>query len=211
MNWKIVIAILAAIVLVAVGLGALGVWLVVSDLTDDLRHTAGVEKALADHEAELRAVPGLTSLGTHDSAAEAPHIIVTVRKITPAVRAAVPTTLDGYRVDLEEYVPPTSPPTLVGEVAEVRAATTAQAAQGFAGALVVDGDFYSAGYGDASGKPRKLTVLMPAGVTVWRPMGEGKDFIALAEIRAGDTVRVTLTEAPAKGARRATAADVEVY
>jgi hypothetical protein len=42
-------------------------------------------------------------------------------------------------------------------------------------------------------------------------MGEGKDFVEFAEIRAGDTVRVTLTERLAKGDRVATAADIEVY
>ena len=40
---------------------------------------------------------------------------------------------------------------------------------------------------------------------------EGKDFIEFAEVRAGDTVRVTLAGRPAKGARVATAADVEAY
>ena len=52
---------------------------------------------------------------------------------------------------------------------------------------------------------------VPAAVQVWHPMGEGKDFIAFAEVRPGDRVQVTLTERLAKGARAATAADVEVY
>jgi hypothetical protein len=123
----------------------------------------------------------------------------------------VPATLDGYRVVLRKDVPPESPPLLAGEVRRVKSATTEAAALGLAGSLVVDGDFYSKGYGFENAEPRTLTVRVPDGVDVWRPMGEGKDFVEFAEIRAGDTVRVTLTERLAKGDRVATAADIEVY
>lgn len=193
------------------GVAAFGVWLAVRDVPGDSRQKSGVDEALAAHEAQLRAVPGLTMLGTYASPGKPPYIVVTVRKITPKVRRAVPATLDGYRVVLEKDVPPTSPPTLAGEVKRVRAATTKQAALGLAGGLVVDGDFYSKGYGFENAEPRTLTVRVPVGVDVWRPMGEGKHFIELTEVRAGDAVRVTLTERLAKGARVATAADIEVY
>jgi len=208
---KIIVAVVVVVLLAVAGVIAFGVWLALRDVTGDIRQKAGVDKALAAHEAELRAVPGLTMLGTYTSPGEPPYIVVTVREITPQVRAAVPATLDGYRVVLEKDVPPKSPPLLAGEVTRVKAATTEEAALGLAGSLVVDGDFYSRGYGFENAEPRTLTVRVPAGVGVWRPMGEGKDFMEFAEIRAGDTVQVTLTERLAKGDRVATAADIEVY
>ncbi len=211
MQLKVVIAVVVVVLLVVVAVAAFGVWLVAGDVTGDGGQTSGVDQALAAHEAELRGVPGLTGLGTYTTSSEPPYIYVEVEEITPEVRAAVPESLDGYRVVLRKEVPPTSPPLLAGEVTRVRAATPAQAAAGLAGSLVVDGDFYSKGLGYEDSEPRTLTVRVPAGVSVWRPMGEGKDFIAFAEIRAGDEVQVTLTEPLAKGDRVATAADVEVY
>ena len=124
MKWKIIIAVVVVVLVAVAGVAAFGVWLVVRDVTGDIRQKAGVDKALAAHEAELRAVPGLTMLGTYTSSAEPPYIVVTVREITPQVRAAVPATLDGYRVVLKKDVPPTSPPLLAGEVRRVKAATT---------------------------------------------------------------------------------------
>jgi hypothetical protein len=113
-RWKIVIPVVVLLAVAAVA--ALGVWLAVRDVTGDIRQKAGVDKALAAHEAALRAVPGLTMLGTYTSPGEPPYIVVTVREITPQVRAAVPAMLDGYRVVLKKDVPPTSPPLLAGEV-----------------------------------------------------------------------------------------------
>lgn len=209
MRWKVVIPVV--VLLAVAGVAALGVWLAVRDVSGDIRQKADVDQALAAHEAALRAVPGLTMLGTYTSPGAPPYIVVTVREITPQVRAAVPATLDGYRVVLRKDVPPTSPPLLAGEVTRVRAATAEEAALGLAGSLVVDADFYSKGYGFEDTKPRTVTVRVPAGVDLWRPMGEGKDFVEFAEIHAGDTVRVTLTEPLANRDRVATAADLEVY
>jgi hypothetical protein len=62
-RWKIVIPVVVLLAVAAVA--ALGVWLAVRDVTGDIRQKAGVDKALAAHEAALRAVPGLTMLGTY--------------------------------------------------------------------------------------------------------------------------------------------------
>ncbi len=211
MNRKIIIAVAAVVLLAVAGGAVLGVWPAVRDVSGDPGERSGVDEALAAHEAQLRAVPGLTMLGTYTTSSEPPYIIVKVKEITPEVRAAVPETLDGYRVVLEKDVPPTSPPLLAGEVTRVMAATAGEAAAGLAGSLVVAGDYYSRGLGFENAEPRTVTVGVPAALRVWRPMGEGKDFIAFAEIRPGDRVQVTLTERLAKGARAASAADVEVY
>ena len=211
MNRKTIIAVVAVVLLAGAGVAALVVWPAVRDATGDLGEQSGVDAALAAHETQLRAVPGLTMLGTYSAPGEPPYIIVKVEEITPEVRAAVPETLDGYRVVLQKDVPPTSPPLLAGEVTRVRAATASEAAAGLAGSLVVAGDYYSKGLGFENAEPRTVTVEVPVAVQVWRPMGEGKDFITFAEIRPGDRVQVTLTERLAKGARAASAADVEVY
>jgi hypothetical protein len=211
MKWKIIIVVMVVALLAILGAAAVGVWPLAHDVTGGGPPTSGVDKAFAAHEAEIRGVPGLTGLGTYTSSTEAPYIYVEVEAITPEVRAAVPATLDGYRVVLRKAVLPTSPPLLAGQVTRVRAATTEEAAAGIAGSLVVAGDFFSKGLGFEDSTPRTLTVWVPAAVQFWRPMGEGKEFIEFGAIRAGDKVQVTLTEPLAKGARSATAADVEVY
>jgi hypothetical protein len=209
-TWKVIIAVTAVVLLSVAGAVAVAMWPAVRDVTGDLGEKSGVDKALAAHEAQLRAVPSVTMLGTYTTSSAPPYIIVTVKQITPEVRAAVPETLDGYRVVLEKDVPPTSPPLLAGEVTRVRAAT-GEAAAGLAGSLIVAGEYYSKGQGFENAEQRTVTVRVPAAVKVWRPMGEGKDFIAFAEISPGDRAQVTLTEPLAKGARAAAAADVEVY
>jgi len=210
-KWKIIIPIAVVLVLLVAALSAVGIERLLRHVGRDLGHAAGVDKALSNHEAELRAVPGLTMLGTHTSAVEPPHIVVTVRKITPQVRAAVPATLDGYRVDLEVDIPVTSPPAIAGEIKSVTAATPEQAAAGLAGFILIDGDLFKGGPGMSEGAPRTLVVRVPASIQIWRPMGEGKDFIGLGDIRAGEMARAVLVAAPAAGDRRATAADLEVY
>ncbi len=211
MKWKAIIAVAAAVLLGLAGVVAVGVWPAVRDVKDSSGEKSGVDKALAAHEAQLRTVPGVTMLGTCTTSGESSYIIVKVKEITPEVRAAVPEALDGYRVVLEKDVPPTSPPVFTGEVTRVKAATAEQEAAGLAGSLVVAGDYYSNGLGSENADPRTLTVRIPSGLQMWRPMGEGKHFIAFAEIRPHDRVQVTLTERLAKGGRAATAADVEVY
>jgi hypothetical protein len=210
-KWKIIISIVVVVVLLVAGLSAVGIGLLVNHVARDIGHKAGVDKALADHEAELRAIPGVTMLGTHISVNEPPHIVVTVREITPQVRAAVPATLDGYRVDLEKDIPVTSPPALVGVVKKVTVATPEQTAAGLAGVILVDGDLFRGGEGMSKGSPRTLVVQVPASIQIWRPMGEGKEFVGFSDVRVGEMARATLTAVPPAGGRSATAADLEVY
>ena len=156
-------------------------------------------------------IPGVLALGTQSGGGEPAHIVVYVDKVTPEVRAAVPATLDGYRVDVEaELVLPPSPPMLVGVVKKVTAATPEQAAVGIAGVLTIEGDLYQEGDGESTSTPRTLVVRVPTAVRIWRPQGEGKEFISFADVRVGDTAQATLTVIPAAKALSATAADLEV-
>lgn len=199
------------LVVVAVAIMAI-VGLAVRDVVTDVTRNLRVDDVLRDHEAELRSIPGVQSLGIHSGGGEPTHIVVYVNKVTPAVRAAVPATLDGYRVDVEaEPVLPPAPPTLAGVVKNVTAATPEQAAAGIAGVVTIEGDLYRRGYGVSKSSPRSLVVRVPTTVQIWRPQGEGKELISFADVRVGDTAQATLTVVPAAKARSATAADLEVY
>jgi hypothetical protein len=204
LSWKLwLVVCLAVVFMVGVGMAARAM---VMDVARNVR----VGDVLKDHDAELRGIPGVQSLGTHSGGGEPAHIVVYVEKVTPAVRAAVPATLEGYRVDVEKtYVLPPSPPQIVGVVQEVVTATPEQAAAGFAGVLRVQGDLFKTGHGKAAA--RTLLVRVPASVQIWRPQGEGKEFIAFADVLVGDTVAATLTAIPRADARRTTAGDLEVY
>ena len=189
--------------MVGVGMAARAM---VMDVAWDVR----VGDVLTDHDAELRSIPGVEYLGTHSGSGEPAHIVVYVAKVTPEIRAAVPATLDGYRVDVEAVIVlPPEPPLLLGEVTSASAATPQQAAAGIAGVLEVNGDLFKTGRGKSAG--RTLLVRVPTSVRIWRPQGEGKEFIAFADVLVGDTVAATLTAVPKAEARRATAADLEVY
>jgi hypothetical protein len=210
MSWKLWVLVGFAVVFM-VGVG-MAVRHVVTDVTDDVTLDLRVDDVLKEHDAELRSVPGVQSLGTHSGGAEPAHIVVYVKKVTPAVRAAVPATLDGYRVDVEaEPALPPSPPMMVGIVTNVTAATPQQAAAGVAGVLTIEGDLYKAGYGESTPSPQTLLVRVPTTVQIWRPQGEGKEFISLADVRVSETANAQLTAVPKPGARRATAADLEAY
>jgi len=204
LSWKLwLVVCLAVVFMVGVGMAARAL---VTDVVRDVR----VGEVLKDHDAELRGIPGVQSLGTHSGGGEPAHIVVYVEKVTSAVRAAVPATLEGYRVDVEKaYVLPPSPPKIVGVVKEVATATPEEAAAGFAGVLKIEGDLYRAGHGKST--PRTLLVRVPASIQIWRPQGEGKEFIAFADVLVGDTVAATLTTIPRAHARRTTAGDLEVY
>ena len=206
MSWKLwVLVVVSVVIMVTGGMLVRGV---VTHVTRELQ----VGDVLKDHDAELRAIPGVTMLGTHRQTGEPAHIVVYFKKVTPAVRAAVPVTLDGYRVDVEEeMVLPPSPPMLVGMVKKVTAATPEQAATGIAGVLTIEGELYKGGYGESESSRRTLVVRVPTAVQIWRPQGEGKEFIGLADVRVGETANATLTAVPKVKARRAIAADVEVY
>ena len=187
-----------------------GVGMAARSLVMDVARNVGVGDVLKDHDAELRSIPGVEYLGTHSGGGEPAHIVVYVAKVTPGLRAAVPATLDGYRVDVEAVpVMPPEPPLLLGDVTSASAATPQQAAAGIAGVLEVKGDLFKTGHGKSAG--RTLLVRVPAAVRIWRPQGEGKEFIAFADVLVGDTVAATLTTVPKAEARRATAADLEVY
>ena len=205
-SWKLWVLVVVAVVFMCI------VGLAVRDVVTYVTREARVGDVLKDHDAELRAIPGVTMLGTHRHGSEPAHIVVYVDKVTPEVRAAVPATLDGYRVDVEaELVLPPSPPMLVGVVKKVTAATPEQAAVGIAGVLTIEGDLYKEGYGESKPSPHTLVVRVPTSVQLWRPQGEGKEFISFADVRVGDTANVTLTAVPKASARRATAADLEAY
>ncbi|MBE3033000.1 MAG: hypothetical protein IMZ74_07365 [Actinobacteria bacterium] len=206
MSWKLWILVGFAVVFMV------GVGVTARALVMDVAREVRVGDVLKEHDAELRAIPGVTMLGTHSGGGDPAHIVVYVDKVTPEVRAAVPATLDGYRVDVEaELVLPPSPPVLAGAVKNVTVATPEQAAAGIAGVLTIQGDLYRAGYGESKPSPRTMVVLVPSAVQIWRPQGEGKEFISLADVRVGETANVTLTAVPKASARRATAADLEAY
>jgi hypothetical protein len=206
MSWKLWVLVVVAVVIMVTG------GMLVRDVVTHVTREMRVGDVLKDHDAELRAIPGVTMLGTHRQTGEPAHIVVYFEQVTPAVRAAVPATLDGYRVDVEEeIVPPPSPPLLVGVVKNVSAATPEQAAAGIAGVLTIEGDLYEEGDGMSGSSPRTLVVRVPIAVQIWRPEGEGKEFISLPDVRVGETANATLTAVPKAKARRATAADVEVY
>jgi len=204
MSWKLWIVVgLAVVFMVGVGMAARA-------LVTDVARNVRVGHVLKDHDAELRGIPGVEALGTHSGSGEPAHIVVYVDKLTPAVRAAVPATLDGYRVDVEEEIAlPPEPSKLIGVVKRVDAASAEQAAAGLAGVVTIAGDLFKKGYGESA--RRTLVVRMPAAAQIWRPQGEGKDFISFADLRLGDTVAATLTAVPKAKARHATAGDLEVY
>ena len=204
MSWKLWILVGVAVVFMV------GVGMAVRALVTDVARNVRVSDVLKDHDAELRGILGVEYLGTHSGSGDPAHIVVYVAKVTPEVRAAVPATLDGYRVDVEAVIVlPPEPPLLLGEVTSSGAATQEQAAAGIAGVLEVKGDLFKTGRGKSSG--RTLLVRVAAAVQIWRPQGEGKEFIAFADVLVGDTVAATLTAIPRANARRATAGDLEVY
>ena len=206
MSWKLWIVVgFAVVFMVGVGMAARAM---VMDVARNVR----VGDVLRDHDAELRAIPGVTMLGTNRQGNEPAYIVVYVKKVTPEVRAAVPATLHGYRVEVQaELVLPPSPPILVGVVRKVTAATPEQAAAGIAGVVTIEGDLYQEGGGESASTPRTLVVRVPTAVRIWRPQGEGKEFITLADVRVGETANATLTAVPKAKARTATAADLEAY
>jgi len=206
MSWKLWIVVgFAVVFMVGVGMAARAMLM---DVAGNVR----VADVLKEHDTELRGIPGVRSLGTHSGGGEPAHIVVYVEKVTPEVRAAVPATLDGYRVDVERtYVLPQSPAMLVGVVKNVAAATPEQTAVGIAGVVTIEGKLYKEGYGASKPSPRTLLVRVPIAVQVWRPQGEGKEFIGLADVRVGETANATLMAVPKPSARHATAGDLEAY
>jgi hypothetical protein len=60
-----------------------------------------IQEILSRHTARLMAMPGVVGVGAGGSAA-APAVVVMVRTLTPALRRALPKTLDGVPVTVEE-------------------------------------------------------------------------------------------------------------
>lgn len=207
MGWRILLGTVAAVLIAAAVVIAM-----LMIRADERSAEHPVWDALERHDAELRAIPGVLSLGTIEPDGSEAAIVVYVAAITPQIEAAVPDELDGFPVRVQvKPTPRPGPPTIEGLVDDVSAATSQQAANGVDGTVTVTGDLYVQGLGTDAEIGRTLVVLVPDDCPVWRPQGEGKDFIDFAAIQAGQRCRVTLDAAPEEGAREATAVDVEVY
>jgi hypothetical protein len=181
-------------------------------LGSDGRPGAGrAAEVLKAHDAELRSIQGVTMLGTYSDGTSG-YIVVYVKEVTPQIEAAVPDKLDGVLVQIQkEASPPPDPPELSGAVKAVEPATKGQAAASVAGEVTIDGELLAQGPESSSPVPRRLTVVVPASVRIWRPQGEGKEFIEFADIRIGDECRATLVAVPKSAEDRARATDLEVY
>jgi hypothetical protein len=168
-----------------------------------------VHQVFEEHEAELRAIPGVTMLGTNESSNAPASIFVYVNRVTPAIEAAVPDQIDGFAVELREW--PSGPPSLNGVVKTITPATPEQSSAGLAGTLTVEGTLSEEAHGSVASSPCTLAVDVPGDLRIWRPMGEGKEFIAFTDIRIGDTCQVVLESVPAGQGHEVTAVDLEVY
>jgi hypothetical protein len=207
MKWKI--ASIGAAVAVVIAGGVIGLRaLTPGDGPVGLRDSR-VHQVFEEHEAELRAIPGVTMLGTNESSNGPASIFVYVDRVTPAIEAAVPDQIDGFAVELRES--PSGPPSLNGVVKAITLATPERSAAGLAGTLTVEGTLSEEAYGSVRSSPCTLVVNVPSDLRIWRPMGEGKEFIAFTDVRTGDTCRVTLEGVPAGPGREVTAVDLEVY
>jgi hypothetical protein len=68
MSWKLWVVVgFAVVFMVGVGMTARHV---VTDVTGDVTSELRVDDVLKDHDAELRSVPGVQSLGTHSGGGE---------------------------------------------------------------------------------------------------------------------------------------------
>jgi len=214
MSWKVQAGVLAVILAVLVGMVAFA-YEVGRDAKrhdQDVVAQRPVWQALARHQAELRAIPGVDSLGTYEGGGEAPHIVVWVDKITPGILAAVPEELEGFRVSVEVTPTPLpAPPMVHGVITSVTPATPEQADKGLLGTLVIEGTYDAAGPGTGTGVSRTVTVRIPSGAQIWRPQGEGRTTLKLGDIHAGDAGQVDLSAKLSGPPWRATAADIEVY
>jgi hypothetical protein len=204
MRWKIALA----VVVVAAG-GVIGLRLAFApgDGPNTFRDSR-VHQVFEEHSAELRAIPGVTMLGTWESSNAPARIVVYVNQVTPEIEAAVPDEIDGFVVEIRE--PPPSPPGLSGVVKAIAPASPEQSAEGLVGTLTIEGELREEAHGSVTTSPRTLVVNVPSDLKIWRPMGEGKEFIDFADIRIGDSCWVVLKAVPAGQQRQVTAEDLEV-
>jgi len=212
MSRRVGATVAVAVLAVVVGVLAYEVGRGAQHHDQDVRAQHPVWQALARHQAELRAIPGVDSLGTYEGGGQTPHIVVWVDKITPEILAAVPKELEGFHVAVE--VPPTlppAPPMVHGVITAVTPATPEQASNGLVGTIVIEGAYDAAGPGTGAGVSRTVTVRIPSSAQIWRPQGEGKTMLKLGDIHAGDSGQVDLTAKLSGSPWHVTAADVEVY
>ncbi len=212
MSRRVGAAIAVAVLAVVVGVLAYEVG---RDARHNDRHAHArhpVWQALARHQAELRAIPGVDSLGTLEGGGQAPYIVVWVGRITPEIQKAVPNQLEGFRVSIEVTpTPRPGPPTVHGVITTVTPATHGQVNNGLVGTIVIEGAYNAAGPGTGAGVPRTVTVSVPGSAQIWRPQGEGKTTLRFGDMHAGDSGQVDMTAKITGPPWRATAADVEVY
>lgn len=60
-----------------------------------------IEQAFSEHHDRLMSIPGVTGIGLGQTEGK-PAIVVMVRELTPALRASIPRTLNGFPVAVEE-------------------------------------------------------------------------------------------------------------
>jgi hypothetical protein len=202
-------ALIAAAAVVVVAGGVVGLRLALDPGGPGGFHDYGVHQVFKEHEAQLRAIPGITALGTNEYSNAPSRIVVYVDQVTPAILAAVPDKIHGYVVEIQEPLPVA--PAFDGVVKAIAPATAAQAAAGLAGTLTVKGNLRQEDHGSVTSSPGTLIVNVPSRLKIWRPMGEGKEFIGFGDIRTGDYCRVVLEAAPSGRGRAVTAADLAVY
>jgi hypothetical protein len=212
MRWKIVVIAAVLAVVVAGGVVALRLTLSPDDVLDR-GDGYQIQQVLKEHDAELRAIPGVTMLGTYVPADGPALIVVYVKQVTAELEAAAPDKIDGFTVEIkEESTPPPSPPVLAGVIKAVTPATPEQAADGLAGTVTIEGQLYVEGVGSStSASSCRMLVRIPDDIQIWRPMGEAKELIEFADIRAGDQCQATLEAVPATQDGDPTADDLEVY
>jgi hypothetical protein len=207
MKWKIALTAAAVVVVVAGGVVGLRVAFAPGD-GPDVFGDARVHQAFEKHSAELRAIPGVTMLGTYESSNAPARIVVYVNQVTPEIEAAVPDEIDGFVVEIREPLP--SPPGLSGVVKAIAPASPEQSAEGLVGTLTIEGKLRVETHGSVASSRRTLVVNVPSDLKIWRPMGEGKEFIEFTDIRTGDSCWVVLKAVPVGQQRQVTAEDLEV-
>jgi hypothetical protein len=207
-KWRIALIAAAAVVVVAGGVVGLRLALGPGGGPGGGDETR-IQQALKDHEAEFRALPGLTGLGIYTYQDAPPRIVLNFKEVTPEIEAAVPDEIDGFPVEIEEDIP--GPPTFSGVVKAIAPASHEESPEGFVGTLTIAGELHVENHGSVTASPCTLLVNVPSDLQIWRPMGEGKEFIEFADIRTGDACQVTLQAVPAGREREVTAVDLEVY
>jgi len=173
----------------------------------DKNEKMGIEQAYAKHEKELRDIVGSATIAIYSGQGnDRIEIQVDKGEKTAALEAAVPDEIEGYPVVIVEQEPYKPPPIdIQGTIKKITPSDVSGQEQGAAGSILVVADETSGSTYD------KASITITSDTTIWRPMGEGKDFITFADLREGDYVIVDLTGPVAESYPvQATAADIEV-